>query len=1028
MYFCCPRLWQLRKDDPVQRYNAFISYRHCPLDSKIATEIQRGLERFSIPRAIQKSSGKKRISRIFRDKEELSLTEDLNETIRIALEESEYLIVICSPSAKESIWVQKEIEYFLSTHNKKQVLTVIAEGEPCDVLPEILTYEEMTLPDESGGLETVKVPIEPLSCDYRLSSRRAKREELPRLAAAIIGCGYDDLRRRQRQYRMRRWTAAVTVLTLALGFLSTYFAWSAAQIIKNYEQSLVNQTEYLASEARTLLRGGDRLSAMLLSLHALPDEQLDRPVMPSAVNALVQSTYAYVSPGSEIPSLEYMISPDGRIDEFILDRKEKYLAIRHDSYEVDVWDITQGCFTCCLDFSTFISQIGFTDSSGLLVLTGGQLSCYDITGALLWEHSFGSDASLTYFTLTAQNDTVAFYSDSTVKLLNTQTGDEIRSIALPAEYADFTIRSIYFSPDGRNIVFLDSLYADQALICSNNGANYALYTVPDGYISSLCFDENNALYLAVSSDQYSYFTDGQEDVYSVLNGSVLKLDLQGTVLWKTPAASYHESQYAKFFLTEYTTDSGPQTAVMYCYSNLCCLFDTETGELRSRVEFLGSVIDAQPLGAGIRCILSTGELAVCNPSASVVSSTPCFVRDNYGGILGERLYILDQSKAKILVYRSGIYDDSWQTCYTPQNNRYYRCTKGIFFPEKEYSLHFLGGDHAQISWSVETQVDTSRLSVLGVVDDGKTAVLSLSGEDKQGENKNALCLIELDSGAQEYLYLEDIYSYQSLTLSGNRVYYHSYYYDTSNTLRLGLRCLDIKTGEFSALPLSFESAPLDTICVSPSEETVLVWDARGQCTALHQGSEQPLGAPMADDYVSYHQLVRATWTADGSLLALTGRESIDLYDAQLNPLCQIPMPEKTVGWIEFYNDTLLILCGGTVYCHSADGSLLAEVELVSDNAPFDCTIVAAGQNNLAILVNDDLNLIDTSCWQCFTTVAGCLNYDALSGCIFTVGTIEEEEMVGYYTQYPLQELMELAKTQLGGLELTEEQKSQYGLS
>ena len=38
-------------------YKAFISYKHDPVDSEIASEIQTRLERFHIPRALQKEKG-----------------------------------------------------------------------------------------------------------------------------------------------------------------------------------------------------------------------------------------------------------------------------------------------------------------------------------------------------------------------------------------------------------------------------------------------------------------------------------------------------------------------------------------------------------------------------------------------------------------------------------------------------------------------------------------------------------------------------------------------------------------------------------------------------------------------------------------------------------------------------------------------------------------------------------------------------------------------------------------------------------
>ena len=79
-------------------YNAFISYRHAPLDSKVAQDIQKRLERLHIPAEIRKKTGIKKIERIFRDKEELPITSNLGDDISQALEDADYLIVVCSPS------------------------------------------------------------------------------------------------------------------------------------------------------------------------------------------------------------------------------------------------------------------------------------------------------------------------------------------------------------------------------------------------------------------------------------------------------------------------------------------------------------------------------------------------------------------------------------------------------------------------------------------------------------------------------------------------------------------------------------------------------------------------------------------------------------------------------------------------------------------------------------------------------------------------------------------------------------------
>ena len=99
-------------------YDAFISYRHTPLDMEVAKKLHRSLENYHIPAAVQKRTGKKKINRVFRDQEELPIGSDLDDNISAALSESEYLIVICSPRTPDSYWVCKEIETFIKMHGK----------------------------------------------------------------------------------------------------------------------------------------------------------------------------------------------------------------------------------------------------------------------------------------------------------------------------------------------------------------------------------------------------------------------------------------------------------------------------------------------------------------------------------------------------------------------------------------------------------------------------------------------------------------------------------------------------------------------------------------------------------------------------------------------------------------------------------------------------------------------------------------------------------------------------------------------
>ena len=115
-------------------YNAFISYRHAPRDMKVAEAIQKDLESFHIPKKFRDEAGTKSFH-IFRDKNELGTASDLSTEISNALDNSDFLIVICSTSVKESIWVTREITYFLKHHPRSHVLTVLADGEPEEIIP-----------------------------------------------------------------------------------------------------------------------------------------------------------------------------------------------------------------------------------------------------------------------------------------------------------------------------------------------------------------------------------------------------------------------------------------------------------------------------------------------------------------------------------------------------------------------------------------------------------------------------------------------------------------------------------------------------------------------------------------------------------------------------------------------------------------------------------------------------------------------------------------------------------------------------
>jgi len=118
------------KDDLLElndsKYVAFISYSR--KDKKIVNDLYKYLEKH-FKQKINAEDRKQNV--IFIDKLGLNSGEILDEQIENALENSKYLIVICSCNvAKYSFWVDKEIEYFAELGKIENIKPIIINGEP----------------------------------------------------------------------------------------------------------------------------------------------------------------------------------------------------------------------------------------------------------------------------------------------------------------------------------------------------------------------------------------------------------------------------------------------------------------------------------------------------------------------------------------------------------------------------------------------------------------------------------------------------------------------------------------------------------------------------------------------------------------------------------------------------------------------------------------------------------------------------------------------------------------------------------
>jgi hypothetical protein len=110
-------------------YSSFISY--SSEDLKFSCALQSALEKFKIPKAYSKNilTKHRRLLPVFRDRSDLNHSKTLSAGINKALENSAWLIVICSKNSCKSEWVKSEIETFISLGRREKIIPVIISGD-----------------------------------------------------------------------------------------------------------------------------------------------------------------------------------------------------------------------------------------------------------------------------------------------------------------------------------------------------------------------------------------------------------------------------------------------------------------------------------------------------------------------------------------------------------------------------------------------------------------------------------------------------------------------------------------------------------------------------------------------------------------------------------------------------------------------------------------------------------------------------------------------------------------------------------
>ncbi|MCI8425194.1 MAG: TIR domain-containing protein [Adlercreutzia sp.] len=335
-------------------YAAFISYRHLPHDAEVACAVQKAIEAFRLPRGVQlshgaTSTGSRHLGKCFRDEDELAATHSLPASIHDALAQSASLVLICSPDTQASPWVRREIETFIELHGRERIVCVLADGNSETSIPSILKTQ--FVPDAQGILR--EMPAEPLAADLRPESRGKRKTELLRIIAAVAGCNYDDLRRREQARRRKRIALSATALAAIVALIGA-FAFQAHSASRAAQQA---ESVALAAESHEQLARGERRQALETALAALPSSETDqsRPLVPEARIALEEALELYRDIDQHWHPL-FTIDSSHPIEQLAIGNMGEWIAAMDERCVVTIYDGITAQKLCSIDLRDYTTD------------------------------------------------------------------------------------------------------------------------------------------------------------------------------------------------------------------------------------------------------------------------------------------------------------------------------------------------------------------------------------------------------------------------------------------------------------------------------------------------------------------------------------------------------------------------------------------------------------------------------------------------------------------------------------------------
>lgn len=311
-----------------KEYFAFISYQR--KDEEWADRLRHKLEHYRLPSSVRKQDASlpKEIRPIFRDALELT-GGFLAKEIETALQQSKYLIVICSPNSAKSPWVNKEIQTFINLGREDRIIPFIIDGTPFSDNEETECFPP--------ALRSLKDEKELLGININELGRDAAAIKV---VARMFGLKFDTLWQRYERERRKKLVSiigAVVLFALVSLGIGAYFVRQNSIIqrqkmilqkdsvilanhiehIRGDSVKLAIQNDSIARQNKLILKQRDDLDGTLRQL-LLSNRQLvierdnvfkaNWGMMENQARAVAEMCHSLTEDGDILPALRLLMS------------------------------------------------------------------------------------------------------------------------------------------------------------------------------------------------------------------------------------------------------------------------------------------------------------------------------------------------------------------------------------------------------------------------------------------------------------------------------------------------------------------------------------------------------------------------------------------------------------------------------------------------------------------------------------------------------------------------------------------------